>query len=55
MSSTIGLFPETELIQDRRKLFLVFYFFVLFNAVSLPFSHVTGHSSNASVHITLNQ
>ena len=30
MASNIGLFPKTELIQDRRKLLLVFCSFILF-------------------------
>ena len=56
MSSRIGLCPELELIQDRRKLFLVFCFFILFIiAVSLPFSYLIGLSSTVSVYITLKQ
>lgn len=40
MSSNIGHLPQTELIQDKRKFFLVFCFFILFIiAVSLPFCH----------------
>jgi len=56
MSSHIDLLSKFELIQDRRKLFLVFSFFMLFIfAFSLSFCLLKGHSPTASVHITLNQ
>ena len=57
MSSRIGLWPELELIQDKRKLFLVFCFFILFIiAVPLPFSlYLIDLSSTVSVYITLKQ